>query len=107
MFYQTLFSFIVAAVFASSTTPGSIFVTPLAPEQQKHVLAIHEMPLDDRYGNPIVNDVFKDNILLTMSYFSGTTKQGQTVDWNDVRKPFTYDLALQPGEVFAFHNGVL
>jgi hypothetical protein len=71
------------------------------------VLSEHTMPMNDRYAVPSVSDVFKDNILLTISYLSGRTKQGDTVDWNTVRQDFTYKLTLQPGDVFAFHNDVL
>lgn len=107
MIYEKLLSLITAVVFAASPAQNGLFVNPLAPQEQQHVLAVHEMPLNDRYPNLIVNDVFKDNILLTLSYFSGQTQQGQTVDWNSVRKPFTYDIMLNPGEVFTFHDAVL
>lgn len=75
-----------------------------APVQQ---LASHTMPLDDRYAVPSVNDVFRDNILLTLAYLRGIAKQGTPVDWNAVEKPFTYNFILQPGQTFAFHDSVL
>jgi hypothetical protein len=34
-------------------------------------LAYHEFSLNDRYANTYVNDVFKDNILLTLDYATG------------------------------------
>jgi len=61
--------------------------------------------LTNRYGNSYVSNVFADNILLTMAYMRGVVKN--TVDWNEVKKPFTYSFTLKPGEVFAFHEDVL
>src|SRR5439155_2812828 len=99
MFNQTLFSLIAGIVFATSSAQPLIM--PVVQEHKQHVLSVREMPMNDRYPVPMVSDVFRDNILLTISYLSGATKQGQSVDWDKVRKPFTYDLVLQPGEVFA------
>lgn len=65
------------------------------------------MSLSDRYNNTMVNTVFKENILLTIAYLFKQQKEGQTVNWNSVNKPFHYDLVLQPHQVFAFHNDVL
>lgn len=63
--------------------------------------------LTDRYGNTFVNDVFSDNILLTLAYMSGVAKEGSPVPWDQVRGDFTYRLSLNPGEIFAFHDRVL
>src|SRR6266571_9131902 len=105
MFNQTLFTLIASIVFATSSAQPIIM--PVVTSHTQHVLAVREMPMNDRYPVQVVSDVFRDNILLTISYLSGATKQGQPVDWNAVRKPFTYDLTLKPGEVFAFHDDVL
>jgi hypothetical protein len=53
-----------------------------------------------------VNDVFADNILLTLAYMNGTVKQGESVAWDTVRSPFTYRLEIKPGDVFAFHDKI-
>ncbi|HWY79164.1 MAG TPA: VanW family protein [Candidatus Sulfotelmatobacter sp.] len=71
------------------------------------LLAQHSMSLSDRYAVPSVNDVFRDNILLTLAYLSGTVKNLQQINWNVLRKSTTYMFTLQPGEVFAFHDDVL
>ncbi len=76
-------------------------------EKQTQQLAIHTMPLSDRYAVPSVNEVFRDNILLTLAYMRGIAKQGTPVDWTTVEKPFTYSFTLQPGQTFAFHDGFL
>lgn len=72
---------------------------PLAPGQSR-VLAQEQFSLQKRYANAWVNDVFKDNILLTLSRMDGS------VD-TSVTKPRTFTLTLSPGELFAFHEDVL
>lgn len=76
-------------------------------EPEKRVLAKREISLAKRYGNAFVNDVFKDNILLTMAYLRNKDLSKEAIDWNEVRKPFHYELTLQPGEAFAFHSDAL
>lgn len=71
------------------------------------VLAAQDFSLEDRYKVPWVNTVFADNILLTLSYMAGQTKDGQTVDWNKVTQPSRYEFQLKPGETFAFHDQIL
>jgi vancomycin resistance protein YoaR len=51
-------------------------------------LASHSFSLENRYDNKFVNDVFKENILLTVKYMGS-------------------DFTLQPGETFAFDDKVL
>lgn len=70
-------------------------------------LAQREFSLDNRYGNSFVNNVFKDNILLVLKYASGEKIEPKKINWETVEKPFTYNLALKPGETFAFHDDVL
>lgn len=76
-------------------------------EPQYRVLGEENYSLKNRYGNTFVNDVFADNILLTLAYMNGTVKEGTTVPWEKVRAPFEYHLVLQPGQVFAFHDKLL
>ncbi|SRR5258706_2397347 len=76
-----------------------------APSEQ--ILATHSFSMSDRYGNEFVNNVFKDNILLTLSYLSGQSKPTEVVNWTNVEKPFSYAITLKKGETFAFHDTVL
>lgn len=76
-------------------------------EPETRVLAKREISLVKRYGNTFVNDVFKDNILLTMAYLRNKDLSKDAIDWNEVRKPFHYELPLQAGEAFAFHSDAL
>lgn len=70
------------------------------------VLSSVHYSLADRYSNSFVNDVFSDNILLTLAYMEGKVKEGQAVAWNKVKAPGIYKLVLKPGQTFAFHNEV-
>ena len=81
-------------------SPGSAHM-PAAP------LASVTYSMSDRYGNTFVNDVFSDNILLTLAYMRGAVHEGERVVWGAVRAPFTYTLTLKPGETFAFHDRLL
>jgi len=67
-------------------------------------LASHSFSLENRYGNKFVNDVFKDNILLTLNYMDGAVKDKSEIDWNNIEKPFHYEFILKPGEAFTFHD---
>jgi hypothetical protein len=87
-----------------------LMVNPAKPQVQgtsNVVLATHSFSLEDRYGNTFVNDVFKDNILLTLAYMDGTVKDKADLSWDKVESPFTYEFTLNPGEEFAFHDGTL
>src|SRR5579862_8398296 len=92
------FSLGISAVASVSASESSSITAPSV------VLGERSFSLDDRYWNEYVTKVFKDNILLTMAYLSGKVTKGSTINWDIVRKPFTYDFLLKPGEVFALHD---
>ena len=95
-------------LFSTDRAFSSGSLTPLLrPVTNENELASHIMPLDDRYAVPSVNSVFRDNILLTIRYMSGDVHKASEINWDEVRKPFTYEFTLQPGEVFAYHDGIL
>ena len=70
-------------------------------------MASHEMSLENRYGNTYVNDVFKDNILLTLRYLEGSVTGADQISWEEVKKPFKYEFSLKPDEQFIFHDTTL
>lgn len=70
-------------------------------------VASHEMSLENRYGNTLVNDVFKDNILLTLRYLEGSVTEADNISWEEVKKPLKYEFSLKPNEKFAFHDTTL
>lgn len=67
------------------------------------ILASKTISLENRYADTWVNEVFADNILLTMAYMHGMEKTASP-DWNAVRQPFTHEFTLAPGEAFAYHD---
>lgn len=83
---------------------GAAALEDSQPAQQ--VLSSRAFSLEDRYNVKSVSDVFKDNILLTIARMKGSAT-GSSVNWDEVRKPFSYSFVLQPGETFAFHDTVL
>lgn len=91
----------------------SLLLLPLLQQAEAIVspvakpLAAREFSLAKRYDNSFVNEVFKDNILLNVKYLSGEKIDPKNIDWDDVRKPFEYRLALKPRETFAYHDDVL
>jgi len=68
--------------------------------KQKDVLASHVLDLTKRDKNEFVNQVFKHNILLTVSQIPGQA-------WKSQDRPGLFSFVLQPGEVFAFHKNIL
>lgn len=71
------------------------------------VLSQATYSLTNRYSNSYVNNVFSDNILLTLAYMTGKVKKGEKVSWNEVKTPSINKLVLKPGETFAFHDTTL
>jgi len=82
-----------------------IFNTPA--EADRHLLASRQISLEQRQPDRWVNSVFKDNILLAMAYLKEDVRGREDIDWEEIRKPFTYEMILKPGEVFAFHDDLL
>lgn len=106
MFSKVISILLVIAVLTTNTAVAAA-PAPKASLFGKEVLATKQYSLSDRYSNAFVNDVFADNILLTLAYMRGLVKKGQPVDWNSVTSPFTYTMLLKPGQTFAFHDEVL
>lgn len=71
------------------------------------ILSTHEMSLANRQRDNFVNGVFRDNILLNIAYMAGKINNPGYINWDEIRKPFSYKITLDPGEVFAFHDDVL
>lgn len=96
----------VQLIFMDNTLIATIsaFFISLSGEQ---VLTTQEMDLSKRHAVPFVNEVFKDNILLTMNYLDGRVTKKEDINFDEVRKPFTYQFKLEPGQTFAFHGDVL
>lgn len=63
--------------------------------------------MENRYNVASVNQVFKDNILLTLKYMDGSIKSKEGISWSEVEKPFHTQFTLNKSEGFAFHDQVL
>jgi len=74
---------------------------------QWETLSKQTISLSNRNADPFVNEVFKDNMLLNISYMAGKVQNASQINWSDVEKPFVYEFTLNPGEAFAFHDDVL
>lgn len=84
-----------------------IFGVPGAVQPQNTDLASHAISLEDRYAVPSVNDVMRDNILLTLAYMRGLVHDPKNINWDKVRSPFTYTFTLKHGESYAFQRDSL
>lgn len=71
------------------------------------ILSSEQISLEKRYENKYVNDVFKDNILLNLSYLGGKVTKREDIKWEDIDDPYSYSFALSPGKTFAFHEDIL
>lgn len=92
----------VLSIFGSGGN-NQTFITPVTGE---HLIAQKVMPLDDRYPDKFVNDVFRDNILLNVAYLAGRVRSPKDIRWEQITKPFKYEFKLEPNKTFAFHEDV-
>jgi hypothetical protein len=74
---------------------------------ETRLLASKQISLERRYDDPYINNVFKDNILLNLSYLAGKVTKKADIDWAKIEKPIDYKFVLLPNKTFAFHNDVL
>lgn len=81
-------------------------ISPLSQGLDSVVLASHSISLYERAGSEFVNGVFRDNILLTVSYMGEKVDSPDDISWEEVNRPFKYEFVLEPGQVFAFHDQV-
>ncbi|MFH0864287.1 MAG: VanW family protein [Candidatus Gottesmanbacteria bacterium] len=68
-------------------------------------LASQSMDMTNRYPDKWVNEVFSDNILLSLHYLKGDAVNNP--NWEKTREPFQVDFTLKSGDVFAFHDVTL
>ncbi len=99
MIYQTVAKISTVALF----TLTQFNTLPATPEQ---VLSSHEISLENRYPVKSVSDIFRDNILLNLAYMDGKVKGKKDINWDEIKKPFTYQFRLEPNKTFAFHEDV-
>lgn len=101
----TAFGFSVSPFFQPpSHLPEGVTRREVVAEKGQ-VLAEKSLDLTTRNEDPWVSEVMADNILLTLHYLKEDLKK--EVVWEEIRKPFSASFALEPGEVFAFHQDIL
>lgn len=71
------------------------------------VLSEREFSMEYRYRAQSVSDIFKDNILLNLAYLNGTVNSASDINWDNINKPFSFKVTLNPNETFAYHDKVL
>lgn len=82
--------------------------TMASPPPGEHVLAKKDFSLENRYPNAWVNEVFSDNIALTIRYMDNPSfERPSDSDFKKVREPFETSFVLKPGETFAYQEDVL
>ncbi len=77
-----------------------------AKADSRKILASKSFSLAKRHSNEFVNGVFRDNILLTLNYLSGSVQNKQEINWEKINKPGNFQFILKPGETFAFHDQI-
>ncbi len=99
-----MYSFLSSVLIFSTISLSALGVNPGSKIKE---VSSHQISLNERQPNKLVNQVFKDNILLNIAYLKGDVTKGQPVNWDKVEQPFSYQFSLEPGQTFAFHNVVL
>lgn len=108
LFFSRSFSRILAHMlfFLGLLAIVCIHATLASAQTAAILLASKSISLENRAANKAVNEVFKENILLTASYLQAKNPKNEP-DWQAVTQPFTYDFSLKPGETFAYHDTAL
>lgn len=101
---------IAIATFTNISLSSLGVATPSSNIAKEEVLAKQELNLTNRIPNyPYGNQIFADNILLSLHYLKGDVwdDKEKDIDWEKIRQPFEVSFTLNPGEAFAFHNNLL
>src|SRR5687767_48788 len=97
-----------STIFLTIITFVSLTTGQLNMENSSYrLLSSRSISLENRQADRWINSVFKDNILLTMSYLRGEVKNRSEINWEKVREPFKYEMVLEPNEIFAYHDDFL
>jgi hypothetical protein len=107
MIQKLLIAFLILFSITLLQAEVPLAVVQAVYSSNEKLLSEHTMSLETRYANKVTNEVFKDNILLTLAYMSGRVHNAREINWYDVRAESRYELVLQPGEMFAFHDDIL
>lgn len=92
------------AILTLSAQMSTDVVSPLLMDK---VLATHQISLENRYPVKSVSDIFRDNILLNLYYMDDKISSAKDINWDQIRKPASFEFSLEPGKTFAYHDDVL
>lgn len=86
---------------------GNTLLTGVPTATHPQILASTKISLENRaMPGSFMAEVMRDNILLTLAYMRGMPITASP-DWEAVRKPFTYQFELKPGETYSFQKDSL
>src|SRR3989344_8619476 len=94
MIYETLVALSTISILSINSLFGAV--------ASEKILATHAFSLEKRYY-----PVQKENILLNLAYMDRRVTKKEDINWDQIKKPFTYAFVLDPGKTFAFHDDVL
>lgn len=97
---------ITTALTALITTTLVSLTSPIQTTPEDILLAEKSLNLENRQQDRFVNEVFKENILLTAKRMSDKDYP-QNVNWDELKKPSQYSFTLNPNEAFAYHETAL
>lgn len=98
---------ITQSIASISTIAVLTFNQLVSPLPAEIVVASQEISLENRYAVKSVSDIFRDNILLNLAYIEGKVGKKEDINWDEIKKPFTYQFRLEPNQTFAYHDDVL
>lgn len=102
-----MFNTILPTIITITLIGANVLSPVLNPQPREEFLVERSISLNNRLYYPSANQVYKDNILLNMAYLRGAAKKGEVINWDEVRKPFSYSFVLDKNQTFAYHNAVL
>lgn len=74
---------------------------------EQRLLSKQALSLKNRHSNKQINEIFSKNILLNLAYLSGEVSNKNNLNWQNVLRSQEFSIALQPNQVFAYHDHVL
>ena len=86
---------LISPLYAAEGPYVGNFTDSYIEEGSSTTLSSKSFSLEERYENKLVNEVFKDNILLTLNYMDGRVNSKSDKVWEDVTKPRSYQFAVE------------
>lgn len=104
----SLLGFSLSNPLTESTSTQYLGYNQLSPILTSQTVMVQRAySLNYRYPVPSVSEVFKDNILLNLAYLNKSVQSVSDINWDQVRANQTFQITLNPDEIFAFHDQVL